>query len=224
MAIECKCAESWVETNRQVIKALMNAERRLQKGFPRDALPLKYWTDSPGATAAWMYDSIFSNVLSAQPAEHRRTARSGRVKTLRTHDGNETASDSEEEDSVGSIPPDLERELDQSPVRTRVINELLERWTGLSFHQIRQIAESNDRGRSRLQGNASRVIKWWKLDNDRNDSTTQPSRTSDANKVDIVSSSTVRAPTPPDSPKAPANPSVVPVSYTHLTLPTKRIV
>lgn len=210
MALECECAESWVESNRQVIKVLMNAERRLQKDSSRDPLQLRYWTESPGATAAWIYDSIFSNVLHSQTAEHRRTARSGRVRTVRTTDGNGTASDSEQEDDTGSIPPDIERLLDESPVRSRVINELLERWTGHSFKEIRQIAESNGKSRSRLQDTARRVIKWWKIDNDRNGGTGSSSRKSDVRKVENTTSPTVEAPTPPGTPKLPSSQSAVP--------------
>ncbi|KAJ4348087.1 uncharacterized protein N0V89_009459 [Didymosphaeria variabile] len=215
----------------QVIKVLMNAERRLQKGFPREALQLHYWTESPGATATWIYELIFNKVLSAQPDERRRTARGGRVKTVDTAGANGVASDSEQEDDIGAIPPDLERELDLSPVRSRVINELLERWTGLSFEEVRQLAESSDRGRSRLQDTARRVIKWYlknekassddggsppahsrgrTYDRGSSSSTKQPSGSSNTMKVDDEPQPTVRAPTPPASPKTPKNRSTVP--------------
>ncbi|KAF2443594.1 hypothetical protein P171DRAFT_444988 [Karstenula rhodostoma CBS 690.94] len=178
MAIECECAESWTETNKQVIKVLMNAERRLQKGFPRELLQLPHWTESPGATAVWMYNLIFDKVPSVHLDEHCPAARGARVKTIRTIDVNGTASESEQDDDIGSISPELEIKLDQSPVRSQVINELLERWTGLSFQEVRRIVETNDKGRSRLQDTARRFVKWyWKNEKSSDDGSSPPTRT-----------------------------------------------
>ncbi|KAL5413428.1 hypothetical protein PMIN04_009447 [Paraphaeosphaeria minitans] len=230
MAMECECAESWVETNRQVIKVLMNAERRLQKGFPRELLQLPHWPESPGATAAWIYNMIFGKMISAQRDAHRPTTRGARVKTIHTTDGNGTASDSEEEDDddvLGLIPPDLERKLDQSPVRCQVINELLERWTGLNFQEVRQITGTNNKGQSRLQDTARRVVKWYrKNEKSSDDGSSPPIRNRDKRRIheddpnrsfmqakntnQVEDEPAVPAPTPPRSSKPSADQSRAP--------------
>lgn len=234
MAMECECAESWVETNRQVIKVLMIAERRLQKGFPRELLQLHHWTESPGATAVWIYNLIFDKVISTQLDEHRPTANGARVKTIYTTDGNGTASDSEQEDDMNLISPDLERQLDQSPVRSQVINELVERWTGLSFQEVRQLAESKQKGRSRLQDTARRVVKWYrkneKLSDDRSSPPTRTrskrrgdeddwngsaSKTTNTDQVDDGPS--VPAPTPPSLPNSSKDQSRAPTQSVRKT-------
>lgn len=215
MAIECACAESWVETNRQVIKVLMNAERRLQKGFPRELLQLSHWTESSGATAMWMYNLILDKVLGAQLDGFRSAARGPRVKTIRTSDGSGPASDSEHDDDTELITPEMERNLDQSPVRSQVINELLERWTGLDFKVVREIAESQNRGRSRFQDAAPRVIKsYQKNERMSNESSSPPAEANGQRKmpslmaldIDHVGEDlSVPAPTPPGSPKPSMN-------------------
>lgn len=152
-----------MEASRQVIKALLSSERRVQKRSAGDILQLRHWNETFGATALWVYNLIFTRALKSLPATRRFNARGGRVRTIRTADGNATASDSEQDEITDHIPPDLERELYVTAgVKRGVVNELLETWVGLDPGPIRQITDGvRNKDKSRVQDSVSRIIRWY---------------------------------------------------------------
>ncbi|KAJ4299791.1 hypothetical protein N0V90_005037 [Kalmusia sp. IMI 367209] len=162
---ECELAESWVQASRQVIKELLNAERRFQKSHISDTLQLSNWTESYVDTALWMYNLIFIRAFKLLPVAQRSNAR-GRIKTVLTTDGNGTASDSERDEITDHFPKDLERELLVTNVKGFVVNELLQTWVGLNPAPIRQITDSmreknRNRERHHIEDSVSSIILWY---------------------------------------------------------------
>lgn len=207
---EVYCAESWVETSRQVIKILMNTERRPPKRRDAEKLDFRRWTESPGATAGWIYDLVFDKALKTVSAEQRHTARGGTDQTTRTVDENAPVVEKENEKEFKSLPDDIERELDVSNPRLVVIEELLERWAGQNFQDIRQIAGTGGRDRSRYQ-DYSRSIAKWHLENEgtssrrERSSTPRRDRTQHSDRPFNLDNNTndmppPRVPTPPPPP------------------------
>ena len=200
---EVYCAESWVETSRQVIKILMNTERRLSRRRDAEKLEFQRWTESPGATAGWMYNLVFDKALTPK---QQHTSRGGMESGTRTKDDNGSGLDKEYENGFKPLPDDIEITLDVGNPRMEVIDELLRRWAGQNFHDIRRIADTSDRGRSRYQDSSQRIAKWH-LDNEGNSSRRERSSTPRRDRTQPLNFDTnpkasppPRVPTPPTLP------------------------
>lgn len=161
---EYELAESWIEASRQVVKKLHgNAKNHLQKMHFSDELQLE---DCNEDSAVWLYKIIFNRALSSLPAAERSNARGGYVKTIRTADGNATASDSERDEITDYLPRDLVRELNVTKrLKELVVDELIQTWTGLDPKAIRRLTNSTrEKDKNRFEDSVSRIVSWYLRD------------------------------------------------------------
>jgi hypothetical protein len=136
--------------------------------------------ESIDETANWIVQVVFARTL----APNQTSSGAGYAKTVRTVDGNETASDSDVKDDRAlkrqklrnteklkkKIPREMEWDLYVSPdLKRNVVNDLLGSWTNLDKDQIEeteQFKESQDE--SKLTKSVNKLVKLCMAEN-RND-------------------------------------------------------
>ena len=160
LAREVDCAGNWVETSRQVIKTLLNTEKRLSPKYDAQELQHQYWTESPGLTAGWIYDLVFRKVMSAASTETRQEDRLETRSTSQINGTNNSANDTVNEDEPTQISEHLEKSLDDCRPSRAVVEEAIQRWAGLDTQIVRQLVDPAYQDRSRLHSSSEKIVNW----------------------------------------------------------------
>lgn len=129
--------------NRQVIKTLLNIEKRLDPKYDAEKSDYQYWTETPGRTAGWMHDLIFKKSLSNIPPETPEESSQESQSNSHAQGKEDSTSNGEHGDETTVISEHLEKQLDKWRPRLTVIEDVLQRWTNLDYQSVRQILEPN---------------------------------------------------------------------------------